>query len=328
MGFSLSGALAGAGGAAAEIGGAYVKEQAHLESQLKLEDVRNAALAERDRRVQEFQSKESALNRDLTREEGAAGRATTVEQGALTRQHQTAENAANRVLQVQLNQMQQDAANARHGASMGVQMAQLKATQEQVTLLPQADGTYQKVKKDGTILGLAVGPDGRPLQGPKDIAASTKLLVEGNIKIISHLEDAAAKSFYPAEKAQIAQRVQELTQQNKQLLGVAEKSGGVPSTKARDDPLNLRGSLKPATRPQGQAQTAQPAEQKPSVVAASKRSEFEIDRDMEAKKAQMRTLTNTLNQTNLSDEQRASVQAQMKRLGDELAALIGEAGNR
>src|SRR3990167_10725431 len=156
---------------------------------------------------QAFQSKESELNRSLTREEGAAQRAVTTsegaatrehqtglatmtdtrikEEGAATRQHQTTENAATRALQKQLAEIQEKGASARHGASMSLQREQLQATLDQVQLLPQADGTFQRVKKDGTVVGTLTDLSGNPVQGPKDVTATTKLLVEGNNKIIT-----------------------------------------------------------------------------------------------------------------------------------------------
>lgn len=241
---ALMGGLAGGGAAIENTTGVMIREQESLNKELSLQKVRDEAQAARDQRMQAFQSGENALSRQLTRDEGAAtrthqsaegqaNRAHTSTEAGLTRTHQSTENAANRAHQTQLHQLTERAANARHGASMGVQMAQLKAAQEQVTLMPQADGTFQKVKKDGTVLGLAMDPDGKPLQGPKDLSASTKLLVEGNNKIIAHLEDAAAKSLDPVEKRDIRQRVIELTKQNQDLLGL-NKPGETAQPSAGD----------------------------------------------------------------------------------------------
>lgn len=252
---ALMGGLAGGGAALENTTGVMIREQESLNKEMTLQKVRDEAQAARDQRMQAFQAGENRLGRELTREEGAAGRdltrtegaagrAATAEQGALTRTHQTNENAANRALQVKLHEITERGANARHGASIGMQKAQLEATLNQVTLMPQADGTFQKVKKDGTVLGLAMGPDGKPLQGPKDLSASTKLLVEGNNKIIAHLEDASAKSLDPKEKADIRQRVVELTKQNQEWLGI-----GKPGESAQPTPGDISGLQARASNP-------------------------------------------------------------------------------
>lgn len=65
MGFSLSGAMAGAGGAAADIGGQIIKDQSQFDVQSRLEELRAKITAERDARLSEQRMKEYKTNKGV-----------------------------------------------------------------------------------------------------------------------------------------------------------------------------------------------------------------------------------------------------------------------
>ena len=257
MAFSLRGAMHGLGGAMENAGLLALKETLEEQRQTRLMEL-----------TQAFQASESEKQRTLTREEGAAGRSVTREEGAATRstqeklstdtrasieregaetrKHQTTENAATRVVQVQLAELHEKAASARDGASLALQRAQLEATLNQVKLVPQGDGTFVKVRSDGTNMGVLVDPlTEKPVQGPKDIGAATKLLVEGNNKIIEGLEKAAATESDNKSKAELISRAETIRQENKKLLGMTVEKPRATIV----DPFKKAGPEKPATTP-------------------------------------------------------------------------------
>lgn len=71
MGFSLSGAVAGAGGAAAEIGGGIIQENLRRETALDLEKVREAANIEREKRLEQAQIRAEARARQPMKDAAA-----------------------------------------------------------------------------------------------------------------------------------------------------------------------------------------------------------------------------------------------------------------
>jgi len=211
-----------------------------------------------------WQEHEFAKERDeiLGRRQEALARMGMAHQSAeaeKTRTHQTGlaemtntriqgEGSATRQLQRELAETQERGASARHGASTSIALAQLKATQEQVHLLPQADGTFQRVRKDGTVLGVAMDPTtNKPLVGPKDVAASTKILVETNGRIIAALaKDAGEATAGPAKDSILAQ-INSLKQENQRLLGIG---GTTAPSAATPEPGDIAGLKARARNPQ------------------------------------------------------------------------------
>src|SRR3990167_7589540 len=113
------------------------------------------------------------------------------------------ENILNRKLQRDLEASRETAAGNRHKQTIGVQMAQLKAAQEKVTLVPQADGSMMKMAPDGRNLGLFQDSEGKVVYGPKDIPKSTQLMMETNNKLIANLTAEMRIAESPEEKAVI-----------------------------------------------------------------------------------------------------------------------------
>ncbi len=150
------------------------------------------------------------------------------------------EGKATRQLQSDLAQSQERSANTRHGQSISIQMAQLKAVQDQVQLIPQADGTFQRVRKDGTSMGTLTDLSGNPVIGPKDVSASAKILVEGNNKIITALAKDAGEAIDPAAKKGIMDQIDQLKQENQRLLGVATSTPGPGAQPSAGDIAGLR----------------------------------------------------------------------------------------
>jgi hypothetical protein len=215
MGFNLNRAMSGAGSAIADAALLSLRETLEMA---------------RDKARQEWASSESALNRehqsnlsqrqlDATAEQGRLTREHQSSEGNLTRQHQASEGKATRQLQLQIAEAHEKAAGSRHQASMGVQMAQLNALKEQVTLVPQADGTIMKMTKDGQTKGLVTGLDGKPVVGPKDVGAVTKLIIETNNKYLSALEQDMKTAVTPEEKDSIRAKMEEVRNQSMALLG-------------------------------------------------------------------------------------------------------------
>lgn len=224
MGVNLAGIIGGAMQGAGEVGAAYLTRSALQEEAAKAQELR-------DQRMNEFQAGQNALNREHTSAEAAATRehasgeagktrAHQSNESALTRQHSSAEAALSRDLQRQLQAASEKAANSRHAQSIGIQMATLKATQEQVQLVPQSDGRVLKVDKSGNSVGYLSDPvTGADVKG-KTISEVTTLLVKGNMEVIKALEVKAADPMStPEERANLHKRIAEMNERNYTLLG-------------------------------------------------------------------------------------------------------------
>ena len=224
-----------AAGFGAEVAMTSAKSSIEEARQTRLAELQNQFQVARDERQEGY-----AVGRETRVEDRAAARETRQETRADTRQQagfthtETMQRATHR-LQRDLAESHERAANTRHGQSIGIQLAQLRATQEQVTLIPQVDGTFQKVRKDGTVVGTLTDLAGNPVQGPKDVAASAKILVEGNTKIMAalakDLSDAPPDS--PQRKA-LQDQITGLQNENKRLLGVATPAAATAQPSAAD----------------------------------------------------------------------------------------------
>lgn len=62
--------------------------------------------------------------------------------------------------------------------------AAIKAARDKVTLVPQSDGTLQRIDANGNVKGVAMGPDGKPIQGLKDLTGAAKVLAEMNMRMM------------------------------------------------------------------------------------------------------------------------------------------------
>ena len=62
--------------------------------------------------------------------------------------------------------------------------AAIRAAKDKVTLVPQADGTLQRIDANGNVKGVAMGSDGKPIQGLKDLTGAAKVLAEMNIRMM------------------------------------------------------------------------------------------------------------------------------------------------
>jgi hypothetical protein len=137
------------------------------------------------------------------------------------------ENNLNRQLQQNIAQLHEKAATERHNETIRVQMARLGLAQqqfnlakEQITLMPMADGTFQKVDRHGNSKGTATDLNGNPLQGAKDISKSTQMLMEANNVLLKGLEAEMRAETDPAEKAKIRERVDFFHKYQETLAGV------------------------------------------------------------------------------------------------------------
>lgn len=115
-------------------------------------------------------------------------------------------------------------------ATVKLAQAQLDAQKENVTLQPLSDGTFMRVNAQGEVLGRALDPDThKPLQGTKDLPATTKLMVDINKTMIQFKgEQLKNPSLLPDERSVINADIDRLKQNVEQLLGMApEKKGPV-----------------------------------------------------------------------------------------------------
>lgn len=102
-----------------------------------------------------------------------------------------------------------------------LQDATLEAAREKVVLVPRADGTIVKMQQDGTVVGTVMDPDTKkPLQGPKDLNAATKVLtdaiisrMQGNVKRMSQV------GLLPEEIADIKAENEQFQRQLEVILG-------------------------------------------------------------------------------------------------------------
>src|SRR5574340_790455 len=115
-------------------------------------------------------------------------------------------------------------------ATVKLAQAQLDAAKDKATLQPLADGTFMRVNAQGEVLGRAIDPDtNKPLQGTRDLPATTKLMVDINKTMIQFKgEQLKNPSLLPDERAVINADIDHLKQNVEQLLGIAtEKKGPV-----------------------------------------------------------------------------------------------------
>lgn len=135
-----------------------------------------------------------------------------------------AENYLNRELQEKLETMREGSAERRHSetikvqmAGIGIQQAQLKLAQNHVQLVPQADGSMVKMTSDGKTIGYLTDDKGAKVLGTKDVAASTRILMEGNVKQMTAIESEIRTSMDPAEKSMLRGKIEFLQQANERL---------------------------------------------------------------------------------------------------------------
>jgi len=247
----MSAALGGAGKAMMDVGAqgeSYLSRSQLQDEAGKIMEQRDATLAEfqrqRDTQQQTFTAGQNELARAVTTGEGEKTRAQqatlegnrlSVERERLAEQRRAEENRTG------LTQMQLDISagtateSARHNkASEVIQRAQAGEWRQHVTLLPQADGTFARVKADGTILGQAIDPTtNKPLQGTKDVAASTKILMEGNTKRMGYLENDYHTEINPVVKQAIRTQIDALQNYNEVLAGKAEPAEKPPVPNAK-----------------------------------------------------------------------------------------------
>lgn len=102
-----------------------------------------------------------------------------------------------------------------------VALAQLRAHKDEVSLQPQADGSFVKVTRDGRVLGVAIDPETKkPLNGGRDLPAATKVLAEVNMNMIKikgkELEN---QTLLPEERSKLQNEMDKLKQETEILLG-------------------------------------------------------------------------------------------------------------
>lgn len=231
MSFSLSRGLSGAGGALEKAGFAAVQSSLDEARQKTLMELSHQFQRAENQATREHQSSEAQLTRDQQASEGAASRQLSRDLATQTDTRIREEGSATRQLQRDLAQAQESAADRRHGASIGLQRAQLDATLNQVQLIPQADGTFQRVRKDGTSMGTLTDLAGNPITGPKDVSASAKILIDGNNKIIAALAKDLSDAVTPDSRKALQDQMTSLQNENKRLLGMTtdNSQGSQPS---------------------------------------------------------------------------------------------------
>lgn len=142
-----------------------------------------------------------------------------------------------------------------HSASIRIAQGQLDAAKDKATLMPMSDGSIYRVDAQGKVLGKALDPEtGKPLQGTKDLPATTKLLVEVNKTMIQQLgEQLKNQSLLPEERSTISAQMTRLKGDIESLLGRAPvKSGAAQiidpaATTPAPDTLTAKGGpAKPA----------------------------------------------------------------------------------
>lgn len=225
MGFNIRNAMASGAAGVADVAGTYAKTEIAKAATLDIERVRAEIQADRDARLHEqavsmqrdvIQLHARQLQKDdqdFRSRESREGRThqETLQNNLLKHQKELAENL-------------EKATNERHRQSLGVQYAQLKATQEQVSLVPQADGRILKVRKDGESAGYLSDQSGNVIQGPKNVSDGAKLLIEGNTRVMAALAKDAADALDENVRNQINQRIADLQNENKRLAGMSDGS--------------------------------------------------------------------------------------------------------
>lgn len=103
----------------------------------------------------------------------------------------------------------------------GIALAQIRAHKDEVSLQPQADGSFVKVTRDGRVLGVAIDPETKkPLNGGRDLPAATKVLAEVNMNMIKikgkELEN---QTLLPEERSKLQGEMDKLKQETEILLG-------------------------------------------------------------------------------------------------------------
>ena len=192
--------------------------------------------------------RETALEK--LRQEGADRRLGVTETGAdrrlgaqlnLTR----SENLLMRTFQASEHKLDRESRERQHTESMAVQRAhvgiaqqQLKLAQEKITLVPQADGTLQKMTADGRPAGTLTDLSGNPIQGPKDVAATTKYMIETYQKALAAVERDIQSETDPAARQALREKRDNYVRMTETLLGFAESK---PSTPGGRPPLSSFG---------------------------------------------------------------------------------------
>lgn len=176
-------------------------------------------------------------------------------------------------------------------ATERIARAQLAATRERATLMPMSDGTIYRVDAQGKVVGKALDPDtGKPLQGTKDLPATTKLLVEVNKVMIQQKgEQLKNTSLLPEERTAINSEMNRLKGDIETLLGRAPvKSGSTQivdpaATIQAPDTITAKGGpAKPAPGAEDYlAQKRQEAEQRAAALKGTTQQEGQAAMDAE-----------------------------------------------
>lgn len=176
-------------------------------------------------------------------------------------------------------------------ATERIARAQLAAAKAEATLMPLADGSLYRVDGQGKVLGKAMDPDtGKPLQGTKDLPATTKLLVEVNKVMIQQKgEQLKNTSLLPEERTAINSEMTRLKGDIETLLGRAPVKSG--STQIVDPaatiqaPDTVTAKSGPATPAPGAedylAQKRQEAEQRAAALKGATQQEGQAAMDAE-----------------------------------------------
>lgn len=198
--------------AAREQRGYAHSERLASDAQANARSMQQQGFAQSDKtldKTQDFTSKENQLSREEHRADQAQARLiaertlANAEAGTeYTREHQE--------------------------ATERIARAQLAAAKAEATLMPLADGSLMRVNAQGEILGKAMDPEtGKPLQGTRDLPATTKLLVEVNKTMIQQKgEQLRNPSLLPEERNAINVEMTRLKGDIETLLGrVPDKPG-------------------------------------------------------------------------------------------------------
>lgn len=282
---ALAGMVSGAGeglGKAAQqamshYGASQLQKERDAMEMRRLELMEDNATA-REVRGQEFQRGlqqerigADLLNRSLERDHSDSvldkSQGFTREETEKTRrQHRDDQAQALELAQATLAQGDQRLANdkAHQDATIKLAQAQLQAQKDEVSLQPLGDGTYMRINAQGEVLGRAVDPDtNTPLQGTKDLSATTKLMVDINKTMIQFKgEQLKNPGLLPDERSAINGDIDRLKQNIEQLLGMApEKKGPVqiidPAAKSPAGPESTIAKPPPTPAPGAEEYLAQ-----------------------------------------------------------------------
>ncbi len=170
--------------------------------------------------------------------------------------------------------------------------AKLAAEANKEDLKPLGDGTFMRLNANGRPIGIAMDPNtGKPLQGPKDLPAMTKLMVDINKTMIQFKgEQLKNPSLLPDERNAINADIDRLKQNTERLLGMApEKKGPVEII----DPSTKTTRRTPATGAEEYlAQMRQQADQR--AAAMKSRTQQQAQAAMDADKPGMAAATTPL----------------------------------